>query len=115
MYPATLTILFKFQTTWVVSTVFLCRVVSFLANGTLQGNDWANIFLGHIVINAPIGIFLGANLLLYYVSDYARSNRQTAFTDRKLRTFLQRHRRDQLHRQVHIVPGHHHLHTFRQL
>jgi len=113
MFPATLTILLEFQTTRVVSAILFGRVISFLANGTLQGNDWTNIFLSHILITALIFSALGANLLLYYFSDNARSNGQTAFADRKLRTFLQRHRRDQLYRQIHIVPGHHHLHPLR--
>ena len=54
MLSATLTILLEFQTTRVISTVFLGRVISFLAFGAFQGNDWANIFLSHILISAPI-------------------------------------------------------------
>jgi hypothetical protein len=54
MLSATLTILLEFQTTRVISTIFLGRVISFLAFGAFQGNDWANIFLGHILISAPI-------------------------------------------------------------
>src|SRR4026209_371551 len=39
---------------------------------------------------------------------------ETTFADGELGTLLKRHRHDQLHRQVHIVSRHHHLHTFRQ-
>ena len=44
----------------------------------------------------------------------ARTDGETAFTDGELRTLLKRHRHDQLHRQVHIVTRHDHLHAFRQ-
>ena len=64
MFSATLTILLEFQTTRVISPVFLGRVISFLAFGAFQGNDWAKIFLSHILISAPICTTAGANLLL---------------------------------------------------
>src|SRR3972149_2901011 len=48
------------------------------------------------------------------LGDDAGAHRQAAFPDGEFRPLLQRHRRDQLHRQLHRVPRHHHLHPFRQ-
>src|SRR3989304_3241352 len=53
-------------------------------------------------------------VLLQDLGDDAGSDRQPAFTNGELRALLQRHVRDQLHRQVDAVPRHHHLHPFRQ-
>src|SRR3972149_2772854 len=53
-------------------------------------------------------------VLLQDLGDDAGPDRQPAFTNGELRALLQRHVRDQLHRQVDAVPRHHHLHPFRQ-
>src|SRR5881628_401885 len=45
----------------------------------------------------------------------SRANRSSAFPDRESQSFLQRHRRDQLNRQVHVVARHDHLHPFGQI
>src|ERR1041385_303323 len=45
----------------------------------------------------------------------AGADRSAAFTDREPQSLLQRHRRDQLDHQVHVVSRHHHLRPFRQL
>src|SRR5512142_704904 len=48
------------------------------------------------------------------LSNSTRADGQTAFTDGKLRTLLQRYRHDQFHGHVHVVTWHDHLHTLRQ-
>src|SRR5215813_8584229 len=53
-------------------------------------------------------------LLLDHFRDRAGSHRPPAFAYRKSQPLLHRDRRDQLHRQVRVVSGHHHLHSLRQ-
>src|SRR5947199_205065 len=45
----------------------------------------------------------------------SRANRSSAFPDRESQSFLQRHRRDQLNGQVHVIARHDHLHPFGQI
>jgi hypothetical protein len=45
MFAAAVAKLFKFHTTRIIPTVFLSRIVTFLALSASQSNDRANIFL----------------------------------------------------------------------
>src|SRR5258706_2108021 len=104
----TRTKLTKLETIRVITTILLGGVIALFAVITLKRNDWTNIFL------------LGSHSILPTFSlfdnfgDDTGTDGQATFTDGKLRTLLQRHRHDQLHRQVHIITRHHHLHAFRQ-
>src|SRR5688572_10989396 len=52
--------------------------------------------------------------LLDHLGDRAGADRAAALADREPHALLHRDRRDQLHLQVHVVTGHHHLHPARQ-
>ncbi len=89
VFPAARAILLKFHATRIVTTILFGGVVSFFALAALQRDHWADIF------------FLGSHLLTLLsilfddFGDNTRANGQTAFTDSKLRTLLQRHRHNQ--------------------
>jgi len=97
----------ELETIRIVTTILLGRVITLFAVTALKGNNWTNILLlgSHSI--------LPTFSLLDNFGDDTGTDGQTTFTDGELRTLLQRHRDDQLHRQVHIVTRHHHLHTFR--
>src|SRR3990172_4391225 len=52
--------------------------------------------------------------LFHDFRDHTGADRQPALPNGELRALLQRHRRDQLHGQLHVVPRHYHLHPLRQ-
>src|SRR5262245_52579833 len=52
--------------------------------------------------------------LFEYFGNDTSTDGEATFTDGELRALLECDRHDELHRQVHIVARHHHLHTFRQ-
>src|SRR6185436_2639193 len=56
-----------------------------------------------------------ADRLLDDLRYYAGADGSAAFADRKTQLFVHRDRRDQLYRDRHVIPGHHHLHVRRQL
>src|SRR5262249_48118323 len=66
-----------------------------------------------ILISLPVAPAL-VLLLLDHFRDRAGSHRPPAFAYRKSQPLLHRDRRDQLHSQVRVVSGHHHLHSLRQ-
>src|SRR5262249_31152738 len=53
--------------------------------------------------------------LLNHVTNSARAHGAAAFTNREAQPFLHRDRRDQLNLHLHVVAGHHHLHSLRQV
>src|SRR5690606_10495062 len=52
--------------------------------------------------------------LLGDLGDHAGPHRAATLTDRETKPLLHRDRLDQLHRQLHVIPRHHHLHPIRQ-
>src|SRR6266571_75105 len=52
--------------------------------------------------------------LFNHLGDGAGADGAPAFADREPQPLLHRDRRDQLDRQRHVVPRHHHLHSLRQ-
>src|SRR5436305_13853980 len=53
--------------------------------------------------------FILTSLLLHNLSNRARADRVSTFTDGEAQTFFHGHRRDQLNHQLHVVARHHHL------
>lgn len=97
----------KLKTIRIVTAILLGGVIALFAIAALKRNDRANIFL--LGSHSTLPTFS----LLYNFGDDTGTDGQTTFTNGEFRTLLQSHRHDQLHRQVHIVTRHHHLHTFR--
>src|SRR5690554_2941944 len=60
-------------------------------------------------------MFRSLNILLDNLSDDTGANCTTTFTNREAQTLFHRNRRNQRHRDGHVVTWHHHLGTFRQL
>src|SRR5690606_5671900 len=56
----------------------------------------------------------GRHGLLEDLGDDARPHGTPTLTDRETKTLLHRDRLDQLHRQLNVIPRHHHPHTLRQ-
>ena len=107
MFPATRAKLAELETIRVVTTILLGGVISLFAVIALKCNDWTNILLlGSHAILPTFSLF-------HNFGDDTGADGQATFTDGELRTLLQSHRHDQLHRQVHIITRHHHLHPFR--
>ena len=49
------------------------------------------------------------------VGDDAGADRAAALADGEAQLLVHRDRRDQLHRHLHVVPGHHHLRAVRKV
>src|ERR1700685_3244906 len=54
-------------------------------------------------------------ILRYYLGDYTCADGFTALADGEAQALLHRNRGDQLHHDLDVVPGHHHLGALRQL
>src|ERR1022692_3707640 len=57
----------------------------------------------------------GLRILRYYLRDDTCADGFAAFADREAQPLLHRNRRNQLHHDLDVVPGHHHLGALRQL
>src|SRR5271157_2328472 len=82
-------------------------------------SSFDNPFRGLVEDTMIVSLKADSNLLFshdlfQYFGDDTGADGQATFADRKLRTLLQRHRHDQFHRQIDVVPRHHHLHSLRQ-
>src|SRR3989304_9011918 len=99
MFPATRAKLAELKTIRIVATILLGGVIPLFAIIAFKRNDRSNVFL------LGCHSYLTNFLLFDNSGNDACADGQAAFADGELRTLLQRHRHDQLHRQVHIVSG----------
>ena len=100
MMPAPGAELLGLQTLGLFLLIFRRRIVALFAVGALQRDD-----VSHTCF---------ATSLRDDVGNGAGADGAAAFANRESQPLLQRHRRDQLDRQRHVVARHHHLHPFRQ-
>src|SRR5271157_615285 len=82
-------------------------------------SSFDNPFCGLVEDTMIISLKADSNLLFshdlfQYFGDDTGADGQATFAYSKLRSLLQRHRHDQFHRQIDVVPRHHHLHSLRQ-
>src|SRR2546421_11251813 len=105
--------LLELQTIWSRFLVLRRYVIAALAITALQYNVIAWHYSTSPISNLKSEI--RKQKLFDYIRDRTGAHRAAAFTDREAQPLLHRNRRDQLNLHLHIVAGHHHLYSLRQV
>src|SRR2546423_9233451 len=105
--------LLELQTIWSRFLVLRRYVIAALAITALQYNVIAWHYSTSPISNLKSEI--RKQKLFNNITDRTGAHRAAAFTDREAQSLLHRNRRDQLNLHLHIVAGHHHLYSLRQV